>query len=268
LVLPLEVEVAADIPYTSQQMLDVYAPTDGTDWPVVVYFHGGNPDYDPNFRKNVEPEARAIAEQGVVVYVPTWNGNVPAGGSEDTVCAIAFAHATAAEHGGDPARLTPAGYSAGGYDAVIHAFIGDDPPLPVTDCVVDPTIPAPNAVIGGASPLFVADWAREGLLPSPEWTALTPEQIDAFDPYLAVAMQLNPGLQITLVVGEDDVGGNPNFSLPITESNVEFDQALQDAGYEAELRIVSGGHLEPQTPGTEQFQIWVDTIVEVANGVS
>jgi hypothetical protein len=150
---------------------------------------------------------------------------------------------------------------------VIHAFIGDDPPLPVTDCVVDPTIPAPNAVVGGGSALFVVDWARQGLLPLPEWTALSPDQIDAFDPYLAVAMQLNPGLQITLVVGEDDVGGNPNFSRPITQSNIEFDQALQDAGYESELTIVSGGHLEPVTPGTEQFQTWVDTIVEVANGV-
>ena len=113
----------------------------------------------------------------------------------------------------------------------------------------------------------VADWARQGLLPLPEWTALSLDQIDAFDPYLAVAMQLNPGLQITLVVGEDDVGGNPNFSRPITQSNIEFDQALQDAGYESELTIVSGGHLEPVTPGTEQFQTWVDTIVEVANGV-
>lgn len=265
--LPVEVEVTADLPYTSQQKLDVYAPTQGTDWPVVVYFHGGNPTADADRRKPVEPQARAIAEQGVVVYVPTWNGNGPAGGSEESVCALAVAHETATDYGGDPTRVIPAGYSAGGYSAVIHALVGDDPPLPVTDCEVDPTIPAPPAVASGGGSLFVVDWARQGLFPAPEWTALTPEQLDAFDPNLAVEAGRNPDVRIVLFVGEDDQGGNPDLPFPIAESNRDFDAAARQAGYDVELILVPGGHLEPQTPGTEQFAAWVETVVETAHGV-
>jgi acetyl esterase/lipase len=164
---PPTVEVVADVAYTSEQQLDVYVPPEGQDWPVVVYFHGGNPTHDPDLRKIERPTAEAIAEQGVLVYVPTWNGMGPAGGSEESICAIAFAHATAGDYGGDPERVMPAGYSAGGYSAVIHALIGHDPPLPVTDCVVDTTIPMPTAFAGGGSSLFVAEWGRQGLFPFP-----------------------------------------------------------------------------------------------------
>lgn len=265
--LPVEVELTADLPYTSRQKLDVYVPAEGSEWPVVVYLHGGNPTQEPERRKREEVVARAIAEQGVVVYVPTWNGMGPAGGSEESICALAFAHDTAAEYGGDPQRLIPAGYSAGGYSAVIHALVGDDPPLPVTDCVVDPAIPAPAAVASGGGSLFVADWARQGLLPSQEWTSLTPEQLDAFDPALAVEAGRNPDVRIVLFVGEDDQGGNPAVPFPIADSNREFDAAARQSGYDVELILVAGGHLEPVTPGTEQFAAWVETVVETARGV-
>jgi acetyl esterase/lipase len=265
--LPVDVEVTADLSYTSQQKLDVYRPAEGSDWPVVVYLHGGNPLRDPEHRKQVEPVARAIAEQGVVVYVPTWNGMGPAGGSEESICALAFAHDTAAEYGGDPERVMPAGYSAGGYSAVIHALVGDDPPLSVTDCVVDPTIPAPAAVASGGGSLFVADWGRQGLLPAPEWTSLTPEQVDAFDPSLAVDAGRNPDVRIVLFVGEDDQGGNPDLPFPIAESNRAFDQAARQAGYDVDLIVVPGGHLEPIIPGTDQFAAWIETVAETAHGV-
>ena len=66
----------------------MYAPSTGSGWPVVVYFHGGQPD--PVIRKTVV-EASALAEQGLVVFVPSWQSVGPAGGSEDTVRAVAFA---------------------------------------------------------------------------------------------------------------------------------------------------------------------------------
>lgn len=268
LALPVEVEVTADLPYTSQQKLDVYAPAEGSDWPVVVYLHGGNRDDDADHRKLFEPHVRAIAERGVVVYAPTWNGNGPAGGSEESICALAFAHDTAADYGGDPTRVIPAGVSAGGYSAVIHALVGDDPPLPVTDCLVDPVIPAPAAVASAGGALFVTDWARQGLLPSPEWTALTPEQIDAFDPLLAVEAGRNPEVRIVLVVGDDDQGGNPAIPFPIVESNRAFDEAARQAGYDVDLIVLPGGHVEPSIPGTEQFAAWVETVAETAHSVS
>ena len=258
--LPLAVEVTQDVPYTSQEVLDVYAPAEGSGWPVVVHFHGGGMSPEA-----FAPFAQAIAEQGVVVAVPSWRSLGPAGGSEDTVCATAFVTERAADYGGDAESITLSGYSTGGFTAVVHALIGDDPPLPVTDCEVDPTIEPPQAVVGGGAPLFAAEWARAGLFDAnPQWNALTPEQIDAFDPYLALGR--NPELEVRLVVGEDDVGGQPNVMLPIAESNRDYHAALVEAGYDAELTEVAGGHLEPITPGTESWDAYVTTVVETARG--
>ncbi len=268
------VKVVADLAYTSEKQLDIYVPTEGQDWPVIVQFHGGNPTRDPDMRKGERLVAEAIAEQGVLVYVPTWNGLGPAGDSEDSICALAFAHSTAAEYGGDPDRVMPTGFSSGGYTAVIHALIGDDPPLPVTDCVVDPTILAPAAVVGVAGPMFVAEWGRLGRFPFPEWTALTPGQIDAFDPFLAVEAGRNADLQIVLVVGEDDrgylgnePGADPNLVYPIADSNREFAAAAVAAGYDVELILLPGGH-GSLAPGTENFTTWIDAIARTALSLS
>jgi hypothetical protein len=101
-----------------------------------------------------------------------------------------------------------------------------------------------------------------GSVPLPEWTALTPEQIDAFDPFLAVEAGQNPDLQIILVVGEDDHGFEGNF--PIVDSNREFAAAAEAAGYDVELILLPGGHSEPVVTGSEQFTTWVDTVARTA----
>ncbi len=159
--------------------------------------------------------------------------------------------------------MTLSGYSTGGFTAVIHAFVGDDPPLPLTACAVDPVIDPPEAVVGGGTPLFAAEWARDGLFAAnPQWAALTPEQIDAFDPYLAIGR--NAELQVRLVVAEDDVGGNPNVELPIAESTRDYFDALLEAGYDVELTEVPGGHLDPLVPGSEGYETYVWVVVDTA----
>ncbi len=257
---PLAVEVTQDLNYTSERVLDVYAPAEGSGWPVVVHFHGGvsSPEEYAEF-------ARAVAQQGVVVFVPEWRALGPVGGSEDTVCAIAFAAAHGEEYGAATDRMTLSGYSTGGFTAVIHALMGDEPPLPVTDCEVDPVVEAPDAVVGGGAPLFAAQWARDGrFATNPQWAPLTPEQIDAFDPYLALGR--NPDLQVRLVVGEDDVGGNPAVAFPIAESNRDYLDALVESGYDAELIEVPGGHEGPLAPGPDGLDTYVDVVVETARG--
>ena len=242
----------------------MYAPVSGSDQPVVVFLHS-SVSSSPDTRR-ARPEAFALAARGLVVYVPHWNSLGPAGGSQDTVCATAFAQATAAEYGGDPERVTLSGYSAGGFSAAIHALIGDEPPLPVSDCLVNPTMDLPGAVVVGGTPFFAADAARTGAYPWPEWADLTPDQVDAFDPYLVLGR--NPDVHIVLVVGENDVGGGALGEIPIAESNLEYYQALVDAGYDAELVLLPGGHLEPINPVTEQFDTWVSTIADTARAAS
>lgn len=254
---PLAVDVSGPTPYTSTKDVTVFAPTEGSDWPVVVYFHGGvvPDDYPTESDRSL---FTAVAEQGVVVYAPHWQSTGPAGGSQDSVCAMAFAQQTADEHGGDPSDVTLAGYSAGGYSAVIHGFLAEDPPLAVTDCVVDPSAQPARAAVSGGGPFFVADAARAGLLPDPAWTSLTPEEIDDFDPYLV--LDRNPDLQVRLWVGAADVGGNPNQPFPIADSNREYHAALVDAGFDVELVEVPGGHEVESTRRAE----FVDLIVETA----
>ena len=259
LVTPLSLEVTQDVPFTSERGMDVYAPGEGSDWPMVVHFHGGvaTPEGSEEF-------ATSVAEQGVVVMVPQWRSLGPAGGSEDTVCAIAFANERGDEYGGDTDSVTLSGYSTGGFTAVIHGFIGDTPPRPVTDCLVDPAIEAPEAVVGGGAPLFAAEWARAGLLAqNPQWGTLTPEQIDAFDPYMAIGR--NPELRIHLVFAEDDVGGNPNLEQPIAESNRAYLKALAEAGYDVEATEVPGGHGDPLVAGSFPYDTYVSALVDTAN---
>lgn len=260
---PRELEVTTDVGYTSERDLDIYAPAEGSDWPVVVYFHGGVPA--PGAR--TEPEAlSAIAEQGVVVYAPDWRSLGPAGGSEDSVCAIAYAQATAAEHGGDPDAMTLAGYSTGGFTALVHGFVGADPPLPVSDCAVEPVMDPPSAVAVGGTPLFASQWAREGRLPVPPWTQLTPEQLDAFDPELLLGE--NPDMVVNLFVAEDDQGGPaaPPGGWPITEVNREYHPQLQAAGYSSELVVVPGGHDLDEEARTAFTKFIVDTATTRTSG--
>jgi acetyl esterase/lipase len=252
------VTVTEDVAYTSVDQLDVYAPATGSGWPVVVDFHGGFESRTPY------PQGEFMAAQGVVVYRPTWASLGPAGGSEDTVCAMAFARATAEEHGGDPGRMLITGYSTGGFTAAIHALIGDDPPLPVTDCVVEPVMDAPAAAVPGGAPMFAVDAARAGAFAgNPQWSALSPEQLDAFDPYLNLGKNLD--VRFVLVVGEEDVGGGNLGEIPIAASNDEFYAALRDAGYDVDLVLLPGGH--EMVWGTDKAEIYAQTIVDTARSI-
>ncbi len=252
------VVVTSDISYTETKQLDVYAPAAGSDWPVVVFFHGGNPTDSPEFRTTI-PEPAALAARGLVVYVPHWASLGPDGGSEDTVCAMSFAQATAGEHGGDADRVTISGYSTGGFTAAVHALMGDDPPFASEDCLVDPLMVLPAAAVPGGTPYFAVDAARAGAFATNEqWNELTPDELDAFDPYLLLGR--NPNIHFVIVVGEEDHGGGALGDIPIVESSLQYHQAMLDAGYDVELVTVPGGHV--LLPGS--FATWMDTIVRTA----
>jgi len=252
------VVVTSDVSYTETKQLDVYAPAAGSDWPVVVFFHGGNPTGSPDYRTTIS-EPAALAANGLVVYVPNWASLGPDGGSEDTVCATAFAQATAGEYGGDGDRLTISGYSTGGFTAAVHALMGDDPPFVSADCLVEPDMTLPVAAVPGGTPFFVVDAARAGAFATnAQWNELTPDELDAFDPYLLLGR--NPDVHFVMVVGEEDRGGGALGDIPIAESNLEYHQAMIDAGYNVELVTVPGGHA--LLPGS--FATWIDTIVRTA----
>lgn len=126
----LQVTESEDLPYTSEQLLDVYRPASAGDWPVVVMFHGAG-----DGKWFLASLAAAIAEQGAVVFVPTWHSSAPRSsgsvprvtlGAEEAACAIRYARAHASMYGGGDNRLVVVGHSVGGLIGALMMLAGDE----------------------------------------------------------------------------------------------------------------------------------------------
>ncbi|MEV4461050.1 alpha/beta fold hydrolase [Microbispora sp. NPDC049633] len=90
--------------------LDVHRCDGSTLRPVVLLWHGRGPDE----RDVLDPLARAVAERGVVVFVPDWRSDAPDGGRAHLWESIVFVRDNAGDFGGDAARTVLAGWSLGG----------------------------------------------------------------------------------------------------------------------------------------------------------
>lgn len=107
-----------------RQRLDVYAPVDGGgNNPVLVFFYGGS--WASGFRQGYAFAAKAFASRGYTVVVPDYrlvpDVHFPAF-IEDGASAIAWTLANIAQHGGDPARVSLMGHSAGAHIAMMLAL--------------------------------------------------------------------------------------------------------------------------------------------------
>ncbi|MFI9271221.1 alpha/beta hydrolase [Kitasatospora sp. NPDC052896] len=111
-----EVVVRTGIRYgASGKLMDVYQPAGASEpVPVVLLWHGRGPDE----RDVLAPLARAAAELGVIVLVPDWRPDAPDGGRTHLRESAVFGRQHVADFGGDPERITLAGWSLGGKAAV------------------------------------------------------------------------------------------------------------------------------------------------------
>lgn len=138
---PSEVVVSSAVPVGEITVMDVYRPSEGTDLPLLVLLHGTG----TGGRAEMGSLARAMAERGVVVFVPTWkvieerpewpmpDAEVYRVQTEAVVCTLRHARRTAEDYGGSPDRLGLMGHS-GGALAGIRAALVDEPPWPGMDC--------------------------------------------------------------------------------------------------------------------------------------
>jgi arylformamidase len=114
----------SDIPYVekghARQVLDVYAPKDAKNLPVVFWIHGGG--WQAGDKKEVQLKPKAFTEKGFV-FVSTNYRLLPSVEMGDIIRDVAKAfrwtHDHIADFGGDPKRIFVMGHSAGAQLAAI-----------------------------------------------------------------------------------------------------------------------------------------------------
>jgi len=105
-----------DIPYGDQerQVLDLYAPKDAKDLPVVFWIHGGG--WQVGDKSEVKEKPKAFVERGFV-FVSTNYRLLPKVEMQtifrDVAQSLGWVHKNIAAHGGDPNRIFVMGHSAG-----------------------------------------------------------------------------------------------------------------------------------------------------------
>lgn len=107
--------------------LDLYLPGEGSEFPTLVWFHGGGLTAGAADAEFTRKNARAFADKGVAVAVVEYRLSpkvtYPAY-IEDAAAGVAWVFSHIAEHGGVPEKIFVGGHSAGAY---LSAMVGMDP---------------------------------------------------------------------------------------------------------------------------------------------
>lgn len=111
-------DVESNIPYaepaSERQILDIYAPKDAKNLPVVFWIHGGG--WQAGDKTSVQEKPKAFVDKGFVFVSTNYRllPNVEMGTIvRDVAKSLGWVHKHIAEHGGDPKRIFVMGHSAG-----------------------------------------------------------------------------------------------------------------------------------------------------------
>jgi acetyl esterase/lipase len=234
------------ISFTDLLVLDVYQPTAGSTGTVAVLAHGGG--WIGGERADVADLAALLATHGVVVFNISYRtmalgGRYPTS-YDDVACGVRFARTTAAEYGGDPARIILIGYSAGAHLSAVIALAGDEF---AGQCVGTEASPLPDGFIGLAGP-YDSDEFSPLLIPFFGGSATaTPDSWAAGNPFSFVERRLN--LAVHLLHGALDGTVPASFTT-------EFAEALESAGHQIQVTVIEGaGHRDMVDPAGEGQQV-------------
>ena len=110
--------LTSDIPYADpaheRQVLDIYAPDDAKNLPIVFWIHGGG--WQTGDKTSVQIKPRVFAERGFVFVSTNYRllPHVEMGVLiRDVAKSIGWVHKNIARYGGDPRRIFVMGHSAG-----------------------------------------------------------------------------------------------------------------------------------------------------------
>ena len=114
--LALVQDVKKDVPYgeLERQILDIHAPKDAKNFPVVFWIHGGG--WQSGDKSLVQEKPKMFVERGFV-FVSTNYRLLPKVEMEtifrDVAKSLGWVHKNISQHGGDPNRIFVMGHSAG-----------------------------------------------------------------------------------------------------------------------------------------------------------
>ena len=117
--LSLQAQTTKDLPYSTEKSdplrtLDIYAPKDAKNLPVLFWIHGGG--WQAGDKTDVKLKPQYFTNQGLL-FVSINYRLQPKVDMEtltrDVADAFAFVHKNIASHGGDPSRILVGGHSAG-----------------------------------------------------------------------------------------------------------------------------------------------------------
>jgi acetyl esterase/lipase len=121
------VQASRNIPYVEhalpKQQLDLYLPKDKTNFPMLVFIHGGG--WTSGDRALYQPLGALFAKAGIGVAIPSYRlmpGSAYPAQIEDAAAAFAWVAKNIAARGGDPDRIYLGGHSAGGHLASLLAL--------------------------------------------------------------------------------------------------------------------------------------------------
>lgn len=221
--MPPAVEVIHDLVYESADpllpdgLVDVYTPAGSRSHPVAVMLHAQPGVYT---KETTAPLAEQLAAAGWVVFVPGWGLAGPEAMSlpwserlramhRQAACAVAFARARAAEHGGDPSTLVLFGEpGAGANAATVLAF---NRPAPSDGCPAGDVLgPVPVVITAGG------DW----LLLDTQWSqvvAKDPAVLDEGLPWAGLAERRD--VRVWTLFSDDGRGVVP---APVGEPPIDW----------------------------------------------
>ncbi len=153
-------------------LADIAVPSGDGPFPVIVGVHGGRWHYSDRKQLGIAIDVEHWAKLGFfamsIDYRLVTCSPAPAC-YQDTLCAIRWVHAHAAEYGLDPDRVFLTGMSAGGHLVSLAATLGEDSYLKSGGWEDQPCDFRAAISVSGAYDLLKLDWACGWITPGVPW---------------------------------------------------------------------------------------------------
>jgi acetyl esterase/lipase len=242
-------EIKSDLAYVAEgherQKLDLYLPSEGKNWPLIVWIHGGG--WAGGSKEN--PPAAPLLRQGYAVasinYRFSNHATFPAQ-IEDCKAAIRWLRANADKYGYDPDRIGVWGASAGGHLVALLGTAGEVEEWEVGDHKdISSRVQAVVDYFGPTDMTRLNEQAgKESQMDHDAPDGLVGRLLGgAVQENKEKAAKANP---ITYISGDEPpfliVHGDRDFIVAVGQSEL-LHEALTKAGVKSELMVVKGaGH--------------------------